>query len=268
MSAGRDHEGTVDARTRQHEQPVLTPQQVLQLRGVDLGEFHFDVAVLCFRGREASRSVIDAFSATRVDRNILYGSAAYVGCVGDRRIVVLPEVIWGGPATAILVEELACLGVQVAVGYGAAGSLVSPEHIGKMLVAERALCSDGTSREYTDAPHVRPAPGLLRLATTIAAQEGVPSVAGAVHTTDALYQEWPDRIQRWREAGASFVNLETSPFYAVAAFRGIRAVYLGLVSDYVGDPGGWQHGFWSRPNLTDPLIVGLMVRLVETVELP
>ncbi|MBE9508792.1 MAG: hypothetical protein IMY86_12175, partial [Chloroflexi bacterium] len=43
------------------DSPVLTPEQVLQLRGVNLDDFHFDVAVLCFRGQTASRQVLDAF---------------------------------------------------------------------------------------------------------------------------------------------------------------------------------------------------------------
>lgn len=246
---------------------VLTPEQVLQLRGVNLDDFHFDVAVFCFRGQTASRKVLHAFLVTRVESNILYGSEAYTGCVGDKQVVILPEVVWGGPVTAILLEELACFGVRVAVGFGAAGSLVSAQHIGRILAADRAVCSDGTSQQYTDEPYVSPDSGLLRLALEFASQEEATLIAGTVHTTDALYQEWPARIRQWREASASFVNLETSPFYTVAAYLGIKAVYLGLVTDYVGDASGWRHGFWSRPNTTDALIVKLIHQLVQAAEL-
>jgi purine-nucleoside phosphorylase len=158
--------------------------------------------------------------------------------------------------------------VRVAFGFGAAGSLVSPEHIGAMLVADRAMCSDGASREYTDEPCVSPDSELLGLTMALASQEGVSPVVGTVHTTDALYQERPSRVRQWREAGASFVNLETSPFYTVATYLGIRAVYLGLVSDYVGGSKDWQHGLWSRANTTDDVIVALIQRLVQAVELP
>jgi hypothetical protein len=64
---------------------------------------------------------------------------------------------------------------------------------------------------------------------------------------------------------ATFVNLETSPFYAVAAYLGIGAIYLGLVTDYVGDPTGWNHGLWDRPNTTDASIMKLIRQLVQTV---
>jgi len=43
------------------DSPVLTLEQVLQLRGVNPDDFHFDVAILCFRGQTASRKVLDAF---------------------------------------------------------------------------------------------------------------------------------------------------------------------------------------------------------------
>jgi uridine phosphorylase len=248
--------------------PVLTPEQVLQLRGVNLDDFHFDVAVLCFRGRAGSCQLLDAFPVTRIEPNILYGSEAYFGQVSRKQVVILPEVIWGGPVTAILLEELVCFGVQVAIGFGAAGSLISPEHVGRMFIADRARCSDGTSRQYTDESYVKPDSALLKLTMALAIQDKAMPIIGTVHTTDALYQEWPVRIQEWREAGASFVNLETSPFYAAAAYLGIRAMYLGLVSDYVGDPKDWQSGLWNQPNATDELIVRLIHELVELSPAP
>jgi uridine phosphorylase len=250
------------------DSPVLTPEQVLQLRGVNRDDFHFDVAIFCFRGPTASRKVLNAFPVTRIEPDILYGSAAYAGRVGDQQLVIVPRVVWGGPVTAILLEELACLGVQTAIGFGAAGSLVSPQYIGEVFVADQALCNDGTSQQYTDEPFASPTPELLDLAVTLASQAGAPPVVGAVHTTDALYQEWSARVRQWREAGATFVNLETSPFYAVAACRGIKAIYLGLVTDYVGDPTGWDHGLWDRPNTTDALIVKLTQQLVQGVFRP
>jgi uridine phosphorylase len=264
---GDQQAGIRSAPPRSSDRPILTPGQVIQLRGVDVEQFSFDVAVLCFRGLPASRRVIDAFGAVRIESDVLYGSEAYAGGVGDRQVVILPKVIWGGPATAILLEEINCFGAQVAIGFGAAGSLVSQKHIGRVLIADRAVCSDGTSREYTDKPDVGPDPELFELTVALASEAGVTPVVGTVHTTDALYQEWPDRIRRWREEGAAFVNLETSPFYATAAYCGVRAVYLGLVTDYVGGDQDWEHGFWGRSKTPDPAIVRLIQRLVEAVEL-
>jgi len=247
------------------DKPILTPQEVLSLRGVNPQECHFDVAVLCFRGRRSSELLANAFEAERREGLRLYGSEPYMGQAGGKRLVIIPYLIWGGPVTAILLEELAVLGVRTAIGFGAAGSLVSPDHIGGLLIAKAALCEDGTSREYTDAKLAYPHPRLLRLAVELSEAEGISPILGTVHTTDALYRETPARIKQWQRWGAEFVNLETSPFYAVAPFLGMRAIYLGLVTDYVAGGGRWQHGYWGRENPTDPVIVRVIQELVERV---
>jgi uridine phosphorylase len=250
------------------DDPILTPQRVLALRAVDTTAVHFDVAVFCFRGWPTGRVVIEAMEASEVERPLLYGAKCYQGAVGRLSAAVLPFVVWGGPATAILLEELACLGVRVAVGFGAAGSLVSRGHIGRMFLAERAAGQDGTSRAYSDEVWAAPDQELLALTERLAVEEGASPLRGAVWTTDALYQERPSRVRQWRELGADLVNLESGPFYTVAAALGIRAVYLGLVSDYVSKEQGWQDDLWGRENVTDPLIVRIIRRLVEAINGP
>jgi purine-nucleoside phosphorylase len=165
--------------------------------------------------------------------------------------------------TAALLEELAVLGVKTAIGFGAAGSLVSSDHVGKLLIARAAICRDGASREYTDARVAHPDPELLQLAVELAEMKGTSAVQGTIHTTDALYRETPAKIRQWRRWGADFVNLEAGPFYAVASHLCMRAVYLGLVTDYVAVDSDWEPGFWSRENSTDPLIVQVIRELVE-----
>jgi len=248
------------------DRPILTPHAVLSLREINPQESHFDVAVLCFRGREGSELLSKAFEVERREGFYLYGSEPYVSGGGQKQLVILPTVIWGGPVTAILLEELAALGVKTAIGFGAAGSLISPNHIGGLLIAQAALCRDGASREYTDAEVAYPHPELLQLAVELSEAEGVSPILGTVHTTDALYRETPAKLRQWREWGAEFVNLEAGSFYAVASFLGMRVVYLGLVTDYVAEDGEWQHGYWNRENPTDPLIVRVIRGLVEHEE--
>jgi len=247
------------------DEPILTAQHVLALRGVDTGAVRFDVAVLCFRGWTASRMMIEALEADELDTPLLYGSKCYQAAIAGLQVAVVPYVIWGGPATAILLEELACLGVCTAIGFGAAGSLVSRAHMGRMFVVRQALVSDGTSREYTDQAWIRPDSALLTLAEKLWAEEGADPLKAVVWTTDALYQERPSKLRRWREAGAELVCLEAGPFHAVAVALGIRAVYLGLVTDYLSREWGWQPDFWSQENTTDPVIARITRKLIEAI---
>jgi len=246
-----------------HSRPILTPQTVLSLRGVNADECHFDTAVLCFRGPEASDLLLDAFQVQKQEGLYLYGTQPHGGEVGEKHLLILPTLIWGGPMMGILLEELAVLGIKTAIGFGAAGSLVSPDHMGGLLITKAALCLDGASREYADAELAYPDPDLLRLAVKLSEAQAVSPILSTINTTDALYRETPGKIAQWRNLGAEFVNLETGPFYAVASFLEMRAVYLGLVTDYVAEDREWQHGYWNRENRTDPVIVRVIRGLVE-----
>jgi purine-nucleoside phosphorylase len=62
---------------------------------------------------------------------------------------------------------------------------------------------------------------------------GIRTELGRVWTTDTLYRELPLKVAYWKRKGARFVNLETATFYAVASAKGIKVVYLSVVSDTV-----------------------------------
>lgn len=76
----------------------------------------------------------------------------------EHNLLIVPEMIWGGPVTAIIIEELFTLGVRKLIGFGAAGSINPSVQPGTMFVAEKTFCIDGTSKEYTnqEACHADP----------------------------------------------------------------------------------------------------------------
>ena len=65
---------------------------------------------------------------------------------------------------------------------------------------------------------------------------------GTVWTTDAIYREYPEKIEKWRRVGADIVNMDTSYFYAVSRVVGLSSVYACTVSDCVDGP-RWDDGF-------------------------
>jgi len=156
--------------------------------------------------------------------------------------VVLVGPIFGGPACAAVVEELSALGVEQVVGYGYSGALEAGIPLLSIMVADSGFCSDGTSKEYTDSDEISADPEMLEQLLGVFRQRGIKPEAGKVWTTDAIFREFPSRCAYWKEKGAGFVNMETSPFYAVAREKGLRAVYLSVVSDCVGEEkwSGWS----------------------------
>ncbi|MFR3322391.1 MAG: hypothetical protein ACLTSZ_16360 [Lachnospiraceae bacterium] len=53
----------------------------------------------------------------------------------------------GGPSTAICVEELADLGVTDLIRIGSCGALQRDLRLGQLVICDRAVCDDGTSRD-------------------------------------------------------------------------------------------------------------------------
>ncbi|MDY7011876.1 MAG: hypothetical protein SVV80_14185 [Planctomycetota bacterium] len=68
--------------------------------------------------------------------------------IAGQTIVIVTRVVWGGPQTAILVEELASIGVKRFLGYGIAGSIDKNLPQGSLVVADSALPTDGASKSY------------------------------------------------------------------------------------------------------------------------
>jgi len=124
----------------------------------------------------------------------------------------------GGPSVAIVLEELADLGVRRAVRIGTCRALTGGLALGDLLVADSARAGAGAV--------ARPDGALT--GALLAAGE----VAGAtVASTDAYYDPGEaDRDTRWREAGALAVDLGTAALLDVGSRLGIAVASALVVS--------------------------------------
>ena len=140
----------------------------------------------------------------------------------------------GGPSLAIVVEELAELGVGCVVRIGTCGSLQPGVSAGDFVLPVGSVRDDGTSSQYL--PLTFPAVANVALLTAIASAlraTGRPCHMGVTHSKDAYYAEIADRMptanfwrQRWKEmraAGVLATEMEVSTLYVVAAVRRLRA---------------------------------------------
>lgn len=153
------------------------------------------------------------------------GLWGYTGRAADGESLTIQSTGMGGPSAAIVVEELADLGVQRVVRVGTCGALSDALGFGELVVVEEAICADGTSRALAGTDRVIPDPGLC------AALDG--DHRGAVATSDLFYDPDLARLQAWAAAGALAVEMECAAVFAVAARRGLAAAGLLLVSDLV-----------------------------------
>jgi len=122
----------------------------------------------------------------------------------------------GAPVTAVLVEDLAAFGVRRFVALGLAGGLQPDLRAGDLVVCERAIRDEGTSRHYLPpARRVEADPGIvLGLGQRLAAR-GQAFVTGTSWTTDAPYRELRRDVEAHQRDGVKTVEMEAAALFAV-----------------------------------------------------
>jgi uridine phosphorylase len=221
------------------EKALITAETVIANHNYTLRPFALTKAILVFLP-------IGEMSVKFCGKNgqqIRWGSYWDTWVRDDGAMLVGP--IFGGPMCAVIIEELAACGVKYFIGYGASGTLDSSIPPCSIMVADTALCSDGASKEYTARNEVSADVEMLKRLRDEIKRRGLPDISGKVWTTDAIYREYPSTVAYWKKKGARFVNMDTSPFYAVAKEKGVKAAYLSAVSDNVSGEkwSGWYPDF-------------------------
>jgi uridine phosphorylase len=157
------------------------------------------------------------------------GLWGYSGETSEGRPLSIQSTGMGGPSAAIVLHELAELGVKRAVRVGTCGALDPSLSLGDLLCAEAALSDDGTSRALGASGLVPPDRGLLERL-----RAGAKPVT--IATTDLFYEPDGSARDRWIEAGAQAVEMEAATLFTLGASLGVAVGCLLTVSDVF--PGG------------------------------
>jgi DeoD family purine-nucleoside phosphorylase len=153
------------------------------------------------------------------------GLWGYTGPAADGELLTIQSTGMGGPSAAIVLEELADLGVTRAVRVGTCGALDGSLSLGDLVVASEALAQDGTSRALGAGARVAPDAALTAALSSLA------DAGGLVVSTDLFYEPDASREAAWREAGALAVEMEAAALFAVGARRGVAVGCVLAVSD-------------------------------------
>jgi len=202
--------------------------------------------VLCFF-QDVIRDVVERHGARQIDvliSEIGHNPVYELEIDGARLALVHPGV--GAPLAAGFLEELIARGCRAFVACGGAGVLVPELALGHVIVPTAAVRDEGTSYHYA-APSrtVAPSPEALVAIRSTLRRHDVPFVEGATWTTDALYRETRNTVERRVAEGCLTVEMEAAAFFAVAAFRGVtfgQLLYAG--DDLSGD--GWDGRGWDE----------------------
>ena len=156
--------------------------------------------------------------------NLSRGLWGYTGTTRDGLAVTVQSTGIGAPSAAVVVEELAGLGVERAVRIGTCVALDPHLQAGTVVVAGSALAGDGVSRALLDGRPAAGAAGLTeRVARACAAKPAI--VATADLRSD------PRGTDRWLREGAVALDLTTAAVFAVGARAGIEVAAVLVVAE-------------------------------------
>lgn len=200
----------------------LTPDRMVRDRRLDVSIDPVpETVVLTYQPRffdyvrteEADGHLAEGF---RYELLSLAGTDGRVGVVGSFGI--------GGPATAVVVEQLATYGVERFCILGASATLqpdVTGDHA---VVVERAVRDEGTSHHYVEpARHAGADPGLVAALEDALAAHERPARTGTTWTTDAFFRETVPEVEHYRDEGVLAVDMEAATLFAIAQYRDLEA---------------------------------------------
>ena len=153
----------------------------------------------------------------------------------------------GGPASAGLMEEAAAMGGEKFLFFGSAGVLDRQLAAGRLIVPTAAYRDEGTSYHYLPPGDYVDIPTAGRLAE-IFTELNYPHVSGKIWTTDAIYRETRNNMEKRRRDGCIAVDMECASLMAAAQFRKIP-VYQFVYAEDSLDGEAWD----ARTMLTEDL---------------
>ena len=230
------------------EEFIITADQRLNEKELDLDVFNFPIAIFSFfktmEDIETWEKQASRLNAKRINHPKSDDSRLHWG-----KIIQWPMSIWNieelgipiiivgpvlsGPWVAMALEELKVLGLRYAIGIGAYGSFSDELQIDDIVIADNAIISDGTSKEYSNDSEAKPTKRLLDLVEVILQRENQKYKTASVWTLDAMYRESIEKMKMWSKRGAECVNMETGTFYTVARELDIESIYFGFILDLI-----------------------------------
>jgi uridine phosphorylase len=165
------------------------------------------------------------------------GLWGYSGAAADGEPLTIQSTGMGGPSAAIVLEELADLGLRCAIRVGTCGALDETLALGELIVVEAALAGDGTSRALGAGGRVQADAALV---ASLRAAAGADTRVGTVATVDLFYARDHARAGEWTASGALAIEMETATILRLGQLRGLQTACLLAVTDVFGEDGERQ----------------------------
>jgi uridine phosphorylase len=210
--------------------------------GIDMPE----KAVVCFfhdvvdRLVEAGEAKVLFHARSEMGRHPVYE----IEKAGQRMALFQPGI--GAPFAAAFLEEVIAHGCRKFVVCGGCGVLDGGIPLGHVLVPVSAVRDEGTSYHYLPpGREVAPTPSALAVIESTLRDLRVNYLTTKTWTTDAVYRETRDRVNRRIAEGCMTVEMEAAALFAVAQFRGVELGQLLFAGDDLSGE-AWDSRDWNN----------------------
>lgn len=164
----------------------------------------------------------------------------YVTDVGDFRAAFYMTYM-SSPEAAGCLEEARCLiGAGQYIMFGACGSLDNGITEGRVIVPDYAYRDEGLSYHYLAPEEYIKVENADKVADFME-RNGISYVVGKTWTTDAIFRETKNKVERLRQEGCIAVEMECSAVQAVCNFYGLKFYNFLFAGDFF-EPDGWNQG--------------------------
>jgi uridine phosphorylase len=237
-------------------------------------------AIRCLPGEIAPYALLpgDPARAERIarehldDAHLVMANREFHSYTGRYRGIAVSVVSTGlgSPGTAMVVDDLARLGVQVAIRVGTAGSGQPHVHPGDLVIATGAVRDDAVTHHHVPGifPAVADADVLDALRRAAHEFTEVRTHRGVVHTCDAFQSpRVAEQIEVYTRAGVLAYEMEAS---AVLIFGSLRGIAAGCILGIDGRVANVQAGnvvpeFGARDRAIGYMI-GIALRAIELLD--
>jgi len=140
----------------------------------------------------------------------------------------------GGPAAGGLLEEMIAKGCEKFVFFGSCGVLAHNIAANALIVPTAAYRDEGTSYHYVAPNDYIGIPTADKLAA-IFEEHNIPYAKGKTWTTDALYRETVNNMEKRKQEGCIAVEMECASIMAVAQLRNVSVYQFLFAADSLAE---------------------------------
>lgn len=162
---------------------------------------------------------------------------------GDNTTLSIIGPFIGAPYAVILLESLIAWGIRGVVFFGWCGALSKDIKIGDVIIPDKALIDDGTSKSYVpNASEAFPSDSMQTLIKTSCIKNKIKFYEGPVWSTDAIFRETSKKVGFYQKKNALAVEMEAAALFSAGCFRKIDVGCILVVSDELAST-KWKPGF-------------------------